>query len=45
MNFLPDKEPEDKSDTKRAEEALPKTEEFKDRITVLTIAYHNLAVE
>ena len=45
MNFLPNKDPKNSSKKGRALEAEPLTKEFKDRIAVLTIAYHNLGVE
>ncbi len=34
-----------KNPTAKLEEGINETKEFKDRIAVLTIAYHNLAVE
>lgn len=45
MNFLPNKDPKNAGKKARALEAEPLTKEFKDRIAVLTIAYHNLGVE
>ena len=45
MNFLPNKDKQKKSGTGRAREDQHLTKEFKDRIAVLTIAYHNLGVE
>ena len=46
MNFLPNKAQKGKlpaEEIKERDEAI--TKEFKDRIAVLTIAYHNLGVE
>ena len=46
MNFLPNKAQKAKlpaEEIKERDEAI--TKEFKDRIAVLTIAYHNLGVE
>lgn len=45
MNFLPNKDKQKKSGAGRAREDQHLTKEFKDRIAVLTIAYHNLGVE
>lgn len=43
INFLPNKEKKVKEISGKSQLAIEK--EFKDRIAVLTIAYHNLGVE
>ena len=46
MHFLPNKEKKKNAgNTAHAKESVQVTKEFKDRIAVLTIAYHNLGVE
>jgi hypothetical protein len=43
MHFLPLREKKKKIDDLKQQQSMEK--EFKDRIAVLTIAYHNLGVE
>ena len=46
MHFLPNKDKKTRQgNAARAAESVQVTKEFKDRIAVLTIAYHNLGVE